>query len=84
MASLQVTTVMGGRVELDGQSVADLQTAVRGAVLTADSPDYDEVRPVWNRMIDKRPALIVRCTGAADVVAVVNFARQHKIGRAHV
>ena len=79
MTDLQVTTLTGSPANIAGQAVADLQMAVRGPILTADSPDYDEVRQVWNRMIDKRPALIVRCTGTADVVATVNFARQHNL-----
>ncbi|HSL99147.1 MAG TPA: FAD-dependent oxidoreductase, partial [Candidatus Limnocylindria bacterium] len=38
-------------------------------------PSYEESRRVWNGLIDKRPGLIVRCTGVADVIATVNFAR---------
>ena len=79
MKNLQVTTLTGKQIELDVQTVVDLQTAVRGPVLTADSPGYDEARQVWNKMIDKHPALIVRGIGTADVVAAVNFARQHNI-----
>ena len=47
----------------------------RGPLITPDDPRYDEGRRVWNAMIDKRPAIIARCRGAADVVAAVNFAR---------
>lgn len=79
MTNLQITTLAGDRTKIDSQGVTDLQTAVRGSVLTADSPGYDEARRVWNKMIDKYPTLIVRCTGTADVVAAVNFARQHSI-----
>jgi hypothetical protein len=79
MSNLQVMTLAGEQVVIDGDVVAALQTAVRGPVLTADSPGYDEARQVWNKMIDKHPALIVRCTGTADVVTAVNFARQHNI-----
>lgn len=47
----------------------------RGSLITPNDPGYDESRRVWNAMIDKRPAIIARCRGAADVIAAVNFAR---------
>ena len=40
---------------------------------------YDEARAVWNGMIDKRPGLIVRCAGTADVLASVRLVREHKL-----
>ena len=52
-----------------------LAAAMRGPVLTAADPAYDAVRKVWNGMIDRRPAAIARCTGAADVIAALAFAR---------
>jgi FAD/FMN-containing dehydrogenase len=55
---------------------AALQGRVRGAVLLPETSGYDEARSVWNAMIDRRPALIVRCSGVADVVACVQAARQ--------
>ncbi len=57
--------------------VQDLRARVRGPVLQPGEPGYDEARSVWNAMIDRHPALIVRCLGAADVVACVNVAREH-------
>jgi FAD/FMN-containing dehydrogenase len=48
-------------------------------LITSDTPGYDAVRAVWNAMIDKRPALIVRCRGTADVIAAVNFARENEL-----
>ena len=54
----------------------DLLAGVRGAVLDADDPSYDTARAVYNAMIDRRPETIVRCADAADVVAVVDYARQ--------
>ena len=39
--------------------------------------EFDEARKMWNGMIDRRPGLIAQCSGAADVIAAVNFARTH-------
>ena len=50
-----------------------LAAAMRGPVLTAADAGYDAVRKVWNGMIDRRPAAIARCTGAADVIAALAF-----------
>jgi FAD/FMN-containing dehydrogenase len=55
----------------------DLKTRVRGPLLRPGEPAYDESRSVWNAMIDRRPAMVVRCLGAADVIACVNAAREH-------
>ena len=53
-----------------------LRSRVRGEVITsADAAAYEEARKVYNGMIDKRPAAIVRCTGTADVAAVIGVAR---------
>jgi FAD/FMN-containing dehydrogenase len=59
--------------------VRQLQASLRGALLRPSNDRYDETRTVWNGMIDKRPALIVRCAGAADVIAAVTFARDHDL-----
>lgn len=55
----------------------ELQAAIRGSLLLPGEPQYDAARAIWNAMIDKRPAMILRCAGAADVRAGVNFAREH-------
>jgi FAD/FMN-containing dehydrogenase len=44
-----------------------------------DDTGYDDARSIWNAMIDRRPALIARCLGVADVVTCVNFAREHGV-----
>jgi FAD/FMN-containing dehydrogenase len=62
--------------QLGEQAVAELSERVRGPVLTPEASGYDEARSIWNGLIDKRPAVIVQCTGAADVVDAVNFARE--------
>jgi len=60
-------------------AVEDLRKSVRGAVLCPGEPGYDEARTIPNAMIDRRPAIIARCAGAADVIACVRFAREHDI-----
>jgi FAD/FMN-containing dehydrogenase len=57
-------------------AVEELRTRVRGPVITPEDPAYDEARSIWNGMIDKRPAAIARCTGAADIIDSLNFARE--------
>jgi len=49
----------------------------RGELIGAEHANYDDARAVWNGIVDRRPQLIARCTGTADVVAVVRFARDH-------
>jgi FAD/FMN-containing dehydrogenase len=61
---------------LDAQALAGLRETVRGPVIAPDDPGYDDARSIWNALIDRRPALIVQCSGAADVVDAVNFARE--------
>ena len=56
-----------------------LRATFRGPLVGPGDPDYDVARSVWNGMIDKRPAVVARCTGPADVVAAVNFAREHEL-----
>jgi len=51
----------------------------RGRLIRADHADYDIARAVWNGAIDRRPRLIARCIGAADVVAAVRFAREYDL-----
>ena len=53
-----------------------LREQIRGEVIAEADAAYDESRRVWNGVIDKRPALVVRCSGNADVIAAVAFARE--------
>ena len=64
---------------MDHSAIQQLRARVRGALLCPGQDGYDAARTIPNAMIDRRPALIVRCTGAADVVASVCFARQHNL-----
>ncbi len=53
------------------------ETSLRGELLRPESDGYEEARGLWNGMIDRKPALIARCTGVADVIEAVNFAREN-------
>lgn len=55
-------------------NVESLKSHFRGEILTSESAGYHEARQIWNSMIDRRPAAILRCTGPADVQAAVRFA----------
>lgn len=52
---------------------------MRGKVLTPEDAGYDDARTIWNAMIDRRPALIARCTGVADIMSSVKFARDNDL-----
>lgn len=56
-------------------SLDSLRSSFRGALITAGDSSYEKARRVWNGLIDKRPAVIAECAGAADVMATVKFAR---------
>jgi len=60
-------------------TVADLKETVRGEVITPDHEAYDEARAVYNAMHDRRPAAVVHCVDAADVLAVVRLAADQSL-----
>ena len=61
---------------LQAEAIAEFRGRLRGSLLTPDDADYEEARKVRNGMIDRYPAMIARCSGTADVVECVNFARE--------
>jgi FAD/FMN-containing dehydrogenase len=77
MATIAAVSRDGAAIELDDGAVSPLRAGLRGPVLVAGEPGYDETRAIWNAMIDRRPALIARCIGVSDVIACVRFAREH-------
>ena len=77
MPDIRVRTGDGGEIALAEAAVEALRGSLRGRLVTPDHAEYDQARTIWNAMIDRRPALIVRCAGAADVVCAVRFARGH-------
>src|ERR1035437_5263234 len=64
---------------LDEKSVNELKARLRGCIIEPDDVGYDEARKVYNGMIHKKPRLIVRCADVADVIASVNFAKEHQL-----
>ncbi len=76
--NIELKAAGDGTVQVSPEILAAFKAGFKGAVLGPDDPDYDETRKVWNAMIDRRPGLIARCTGTADVVQALRFARQHQ------
>ena len=68
-----------GIQKIEETAIAGLRTGLRGELVQPDDQGYDEVRKVYNGMIDKRPALIARAADAADVISAVNFARDNEM-----
>jgi FAD/FMN-containing dehydrogenase len=59
--------------------IDQLREQVRGEVIAPDDAGYEQARRVYNAMIDRRPAVVVRCANAGDVIAAVSFAREHQL-----
>src|SRR5690242_17005187 len=64
---------------VDQSAVEKFKSSLRGELLRPGDVGYDTARTIWNGMIDKRPALIARCVGAADVIHCINFARENNL-----
>lgn len=75
--NIQIKRLDESMLSLAPEIVESFSASLRGELLTARDDGYEDARQVWNGMIDKRPALIVRCSGAADVIAAVTFIRDH-------
>jgi hypothetical protein len=61
---------------LDETTIEKFKASLGGELIQPNDEGYDDARKVWNAMIDKRPALIARCSGTVDVITAVNFARE--------
>jgi hypothetical protein len=64
---------------LDATAIRKLVSQISGHVITAETPDYESARLVFNRAFDRRPAVIVRCAGAPDVARALDFARSQNL-----
>jgi len=79
MSATKILSRDGTLVSLPDSVVQDFKNNFQGQLLQPGDSEFDTARKVWNGLIDRQPALIARCTGTADVVAAVNFAREHKL-----
>ncbi len=69
----------GEPIFLSASEVKDLRASLRGPLLLAHDPGYDDARALWYRSFDRHPALIVRAVDAADVSRAVDFAHTHRL-----
>lgn len=79
MNVLNVNNPDAGTTAVDEDDLFRFGSSLRGAVLKHGDPGYEQARRVWNGMIDRHPAIIVRCDGAADVLDTVRFARERDL-----
>lgn len=79
MAELRAVTRDGDVKGIDAAVVRALAEDLRGAVLLPGTAAYESARRIWNGMVDRRPALIARCRGTADVVRALAFATEHAL-----
>jgi FAD/FMN-containing dehydrogenase len=79
MLDLQAKTRNNGEITLQEDTIRKLKESLRGELILSKDAGYDDARSIWNAMIDRRPALIARCLGVADVITCVNFAREQGV-----
>ena len=77
MTEVQFNGLKGGKVALSNDILKVFQSQVRGGLCMPDEGGYDEGRTIWNAMIDRRPAAVVRCRGAGDVMRAVRLAHDN-------
>ena len=76
---MKAQTMEGREIDLQQAAIDSLKMRLKGPVLVPGDTEYDESRTVWNAMIDRTPALVVRCLGTADVITCVQFASEHRL-----
>ncbi len=76
---MRATTTQGREIDLKQDTFDDLKMRLRGPVFLPGDVGYEESRAVWNAMIDRKPAIVARCLGTADVIACVQFVRKNDI-----
>src|SRR5262252_9529349 len=79
MTDLTIRTLDGSTKALAPDTVAALRGKLRGSVALPGEDGYDAARSIWNAMVDRKPALVVRCLGAADVINAIKLAGDEKL-----
>ncbi len=79
MVDWRVATLTGSETVVSEAAFEEFRENLRGQLIKPSDQDYDDARTIWNATIDKRPALIARCAGVADVINSVNFARANNL-----
>lgn len=79
MKSIKTVTPNNKKITLEHEELQEFRNQIRGKVIIKGEDGYDEARTIYNAMIDKKPALIVKCSNVADVMACVNYARENDL-----
>src|SRR5262245_18069605 len=79
MAALVMKGIDGESVPVPSAELDELRKALRGDLLLPGAEGYDEARSIWNAMIDRRPAVIVRAMGVSDVIRTVRLAAERRL-----
>jgi FAD/FMN-containing dehydrogenase len=77
MKEIMIRTFEGSSVSLSAAALDSLRAGLRGELVLPDEAGYHDARTIWNAMIDRRPAAIVRAAGASDVIQTVRLAARH-------
>src|SRR5947207_4477727 len=77
MTEIRISTLKGGKIALSNDVVRTLHSELRGSLCLPGEAGYDDARIIWNAMIDRRPAAVVRCRVESDVINAVRLARDN-------
>ena len=79
MDYIKFTALEGSSTTIEATAFDEFRSKLRGQSIIQSDPDYDAARVIWNGSTDKHPAIMIKCSGPADVIDAVNFARDHGI-----
>jgi FAD/FMN-containing dehydrogenase len=77
--NMSIMTATGQETVISKADLEEFKTSLRGKLIYPGDTDYDETRKIHNAMIDKHPAMIVRCAGVADIITSVKFAKTNNL-----